>query len=40
MRTLPYGFPLLDLTNDLTFTHAQLEANPLTLSFAKPFADL
>lgn len=40
MRTLPYGFPLLDLIHDLTFTQAQLEANPLTISFAKAFSDL
>lgn len=40
MRTLPYGFPLLDLIHDLTFTQAQLEANPLTGSFAKAFGDL
>lgn len=40
MRTLPYGFPLPDLIHDLAFANAQLEANSLTVSFAKPFADL
>jgi hypothetical protein len=40
MRTLPYGFPLLDLIHELTFTSAQLEANALSASFAKAFADL
>ena len=40
MRTLSYGIPLIDLVHDLTFTHAQLDAEPLTASFAKPFADL
>ncbi|MFO0574034.1 MAG: hypothetical protein U1A78_08555 [Polyangia bacterium] len=40
MRTLPYGFPLLDLIHELTFTSAQLEAHALSVSFAKPFADL
>lgn len=39
MRTLQYGFPLLDLIQDLSFTHAQLEANPLTAAYAKAFAD-
>ncbi len=40
MRTLPYGFPLLDLIHDLTFTQAQLEANLLAAGSAKAFADL
>ena len=40
MRTLSYGFPLIDIIHELTFTRAQLDANPLTVALAKPFADL
>ena len=40
MRTLSYGFPLIDLALELTFSQAQLEANTLTASFAKGFSDL
>ena len=40
MRTISYGFPLIDLVHELTFTHAQLDANPLTVPLTKPFADL
>lgn len=40
MRTLPYGFPLLDLAHELSFTRAQLKAHPLGAPFVKDFEDL
>ena len=40
MRTLPYGFPLLDLVHELSFSTAQLKAHPLGAPSVKEFEDL
>ncbi len=40
MRTLPAGFPLLDLVHELSFSTAQLQAQPLGASYAKEFEAL
>ena len=40
MRTLPYGFPLLDLVHELSFSTAQLNAHPLGAPYLKDFEDL
>ncbi len=40
MRTLPYGFPLLTLVAELSFTIAQLKAHPRGAPYVKEFEDL
>lgn len=40
MRTLAYGFPLLDLVHELSFSTAQLKAHPLGAPHVKEFEDL